>query len=563
MRMKRVFNRQGIVTLSVLLSACAAISPSVANTGPDPAYGAFLAARYADQQQDPATATRYYQTAVAADPGNRSLAGEAFVAALLAGSPRALSLAGDHADSALAIMLRGNQAAVTGHFDSAAATFSDLPPDDLGGLIRPILLAWAKAGQGDTAGAIATLTPVFANQPFGPVYVLNAAMIADTGGDKADAAQYYAQAAQDQPPNLRLVQILASWQARQGQTSAASALISQLAAVSPDLAIAVPGLAAHLADPVILTPRDGLAEAYLTLAGSLNQPSQSLLRTTFLQFALMLRPDLTAARLLLATGQAQGDPSGKIPTPAAQLNAALATLQPVGANDPLWGPAAVQEAGLLAALNRPDEAVALLNRLAAASPGNPEPIQVAGDILRNNNEFAAAIQHYNRAIALVSQPAPPASWSLYFDRGICEDQAGDWKAAEPDLLMALALAPNQPYVLNYIGYSWALRGEKLARAHDMLEQAVGLDPNDGAVIDSLGFLELRQGRKADAVSLLTKAVELAPDDAEVNAHLGNAFYAMGMTLQADYQWHRALSLKPDAKLQAEVEGRLKRFAPPG
>jgi Flp pilus assembly protein TadD len=265
---------------------------------------------------------------------------------------------------------------------------------------------------------------------------------------------------------------------------------------------------------------------------------------------------------LLATDQAQGDPSGKIPTPPAQRRAALATLQSISPNDPLWGPAAVQEAGLLASLNRPDEAVALMDRLASATPGNPEPAQVAGDILRNNNQYAAAIQ-YDKAIALVSQPAPPASWSLYFDRGICEDQTGDWKAAEPDLMTALALGPNQPYVLNYIGYTWALRGEKLAQAHDMLVQAVGLDPNDGAVIDSLGYLDLRQGKNKDAVSLLTQAVELDPDDAEVNAHLGDAFYAAGMTLQADYQWQRALSLKPDAKLQADVEGRLKQFAPPG
>ncbi len=559
----RVFRRQGVMSLGVVLSACAAGSPSAANTSPQPAYGAFLAARYADQQQDPATATIYYQAAVAADPGNQSLAGEAFVAALLAGSPRALSLAGSHADSALAVMLLGNQQAMAGHFNAAAAAFSQLPPDDLGGLIRPILLAWAKAGLGDTPGAIGTLTPVFGNQPFGPVYVLNAAMIADIGGDKADAAQFYAQAAAGQPPNLRLVQILGSWQARQGQMPAAMALVNQLGAANPDFAIAVPGLAAHLADQVVATPTDGLAEAYLTLAGSLNQPSQGLLRTTFLRFALMLRPDLAAARLLLATDQAQGDPSGKIPTPPAQRRAALATLQSISPNDPLWGPAAVQEAGLLASLNRPDEAVALMDRLASATPGNPEPAQVAGDILRNNNQYAAAIQQYDKAIALVSQPAPPASWSLYFDRGICEDQTGDWKAAEPDLMTALALGPNQPYVLNYIGYTWALRGEKLAQAHDMLVQAVGLDPNDGAVIDSLGYLDLRQGKNKDAVSLLTQAVELDPDDAEVNAHLGDAFYAAGMTLQADYQWQRALSLKPDAKLQADVEGRLKQFAPPG
>jgi Flp pilus assembly protein TadD len=96
----------------------------------------------------------------------------------------------------------------------------------------------------------------------------------------------------------------------------------------------------------------------------------------------------------------------------------------------------------------------------------------------------------------------------------------------------------------------------------MLQQAAGLDPNEGAIIDSLGFVNLRQGDTANALKLLTQAVEMDPDDAEVNAHLGDAFYAAGEKLQADYQWQRALALKPDPKLQAEIEGKLKKFQPP-
>jgi tetratricopeptide (TPR) repeat protein len=126
------------------------------------------------------------------------------------------------------------------------------------------------------------------------------------------------------------------------------------------------------------------------------------------------------------------------------LNEALATLQPIGPDDPLYGPAALQEADLLASLNRLDDAVALLNRLAAATPGNPDALQAAGDVLRGDNQYAAAIGQYDKAIAMAGRPPPAAAWTLYFDRGICEDQSGDWNAAQPDLLNALALAPNQP-----------------------------------------------------------------------------------------------------------------------
>jgi tetratricopeptide (TPR) repeat protein len=391
---------------------------------------------------------------------------------------------------------------------------------------------------------------------------LNAALIADQAGDTKDAAQLYAAAGGDPAPNLRLAQIIASWDARQGSQTQARAELTQMAATHPSLAIALPTLQTNAAQPVVTSPADGLAEAYLAVAGSLEQPSQALLRITFLRFALELRPDLAAARLLLANIQAGGDQQSTTPVPDNQLAQALATLQPIPQSDPLYAPAALQEANLMAALGQPAQAVALLDQVAAANPGSIDPLQAAADILRGNSQFADSITYYNRAIAALPRPVPAAAWSLYYDRGISRDQNGDWAAAEPDMRTALSLSPNQPYVLNYLGYTWALRGENLGQARAMLQQAAGLDPNEGAIIDSLGFVNLRQGKTADALRLLTQAVEMAPDDAEVNAHLGDAFYAAGQKLQADYQWQRALALKPDPKLQAEIEGKLKQFFPP-
>jgi tetratricopeptide (TPR) repeat protein len=235
----------------------------------------------------------------------------------------------------------------------------------------------------------------------------------------------------------------------------------------------------------------------------------------------------------------------------------------VAKGDVLYGPAGLQQANLLAALGRPQEAVAVLDGLIAAAPDDLDLLANAGDVLRNANQPAAAIGYYDRAIALVGNPPPPGTWVLFFDRGIGEDALGNWKAAQPDMLKALSLAPNQPYVLNYLGYSWAMHGEQLDKAQAMLKQAVGLAPNDGAVIDSLGYVTLREGDVKTAVALLTQAVELDPDNAEVNAHLGDAFWQAGRKLQANYQWQRALGLQPDAKLRAEITGKLQQhFGPP-
>jgi tetratricopeptide (TPR) repeat protein len=525
----------------------------------DQAYGAFLAARYADSQQDSAAATKYYALGLRADPGNSGMVSEGFLAALLAGSPEAGKLAARLPGNNLAILLQGNQAALGGDFAQAGQIFGTLPQDDLAGLVKPLLLAWASFGQGNTQAALAMLTPNFNNGPFSTVYILNAALIADAGGDEKDAAQFYGDVLSS-APDLRLAQILASWDARQGEMGLAQAQFDTLATVHPDLRIAIPALRVQMGRPVIHTATQGMAEAYLTLAGALGQPSQSFLRMTLLRFALQLRPDLTPARMLLAGAQAGGDNPQAAPTPV-QMRNALDTLAPVTPQDPLYAPVAVQEADLLAALNRPAEAVVLLEKVVALSPPDAGVFADAGDVLRVAGQNEAAIPYYDKAIAVFGANPPAGAWTLFFDRGICEDGLNNWAAAEPDMLRALALSPNQPYVLNYLGYSWALRGEKLDQAKAMLQQAVGLDPNDGAVIDSLGFVTLRLGDTATALNLLTQAVELTPDSAEVNAHLGDAFWQAGQKLQADYQWHRALALQPDAKLKAQITAELQQNFP--
>jgi tetratricopeptide (TPR) repeat protein len=558
------FGRRTAAALCILLSACAAGPLGLsAPLQPDPAYGAYLAAHYADDTGDPATAAKYYAIALRSRPDDPGLISEGFMAGVLAGDANAAAWAPRLPGNALAVLLLANQAASRGNFAQAQQDFTALPPNDLTGLIRPLLIAWAQFGQGNEQAALNDLGRDFNDSNFGSIYVLNAALIADAAGDTKNAAQLYG-AVDGSQPNLRLAQILASWATRQGQSGQAMAVFSGLVAAHPDLAIALPALEMQMNQPVIGTAADGMAEAYLTLAGALTQPQAALLRVTLLRFALALRPDLTAARLLLADTQTDADNPAAAPTPV-QMQNALDTLAPVTASDALYAPAAVQQATLMAALGRTDDAAALLRGLITSMPNNPDLLSNLADILREGSDFSAALPYYSQAITALgaqagSSPAgttPPASaWTLYFDRGICEDEGGNWAQAEPDMLAALKLSPNQPYVLNYIAYSWALHGQNLDQARTMLTQAVAVDPNDGAVIDSLGFVEMKLGNSKQAITLLTQAVQLSADDAEMNGHLGDAFWQAGEKLQADYQWQRALSLHPDAKLAAELQAKI-------
>lgn len=552
------FGRVAAVTACILLSACATggiFNSSAAVARPDPALGAFLAARYAESIGDSDNAARFYTMALKADPQNQTLVEDGFLASLLAGNNEAAGLAPRLSGNALATLTLGNQAVLAGHYKTAAGFFKTLPNDDLTTLIQPLLLAWVEFGQGQAPRAQAVLQPAFNNGPFAGIYVLNAALIADATGETKQAAQLY-NSIPIVSPNLRVAQILASWYARQGDKARADLVLEALAVAHPDLRLALPQLRAQMYKPVVATPAQGMAEAYLTMAASLSQPQALFLRNVFLRFALSLRPDLSAARLILANSLLDSaDPNNK-PT-AIQIKNALDLLAPVLPEDPLYSAVVMDEASLQAQLDQPDAAVALVNRLIINHPDDPGLLAVAGDIRRNANQCGQALPYYQKAIALLGTSRPKDAWSLFFNRGICEDEQGNWTAAEPDILQALQLSPNQPYVLNYLAYRWAEQNKNLEQAQKMLLRAVSLDPNDGALLDSLGFVELKLKNTQQAILLLITAVQLAPNSPEVNAHLGDAFSQAGQNLQAIYQWDRALFLGPDEKLKAALSMQIK------
>jgi Flp pilus assembly protein TadD len=234
---------------------------------------------------------------------------------------------------------------------------------------------------------------------------------------------------------------------------------------------------------------------------------------------------------------------------------ALAPLADIGSADPLYPLAAMREAVLLARLGHTQEARQKLRDLAAAYPASPEPQLALGDLLREQSDFLAAAAAYTTALSLLPAGSP-ATWLVYYDRGMSYDQGGDWARAQPDLEAALKLSPGQPYVLNYLGYSWAVKRHNIPEARKMIEQALQAVPNDGAIVDSLGYVMLQQGQAQAAVTTLTKAVNLEPEDPTINAHLGDAYAAAGDRLQAIFQWRRALQLGPDADLTSELLAKL-------
>ena len=141
---------------------------------------------------------------------------------------------------------------------------------------------------------------------------------------------------------------------------------------------------------------------------------------------------------------------------------------------------------------------------------------------------------------------------LYYERGIAYERGNHWDKAQPDFLKALALNPDQPQVLNYLGYTWVDKGENLQQALEMIQKAVKATPTDGYIVDSLGWAFYKLGRFNDAVDTLEQAVQLRPNDPQINDHLGDAYWKAGRKLEAHFQWNVAAALDTDGTLKAAI-----------
>ena len=497
-------------------------------------------------QADPQTAATQFLRALAAKPNDSDLLQQAFIACLIAGRSEAVQLARQLPDSQAAQLLLGEVEARAGHWQAAEQKFRLLPRQGLTQLLQPLLIAWAEQGQGHTDAALATLTPFLDGQRFRGVFALHAGLIADQAGRTTDAAKFYRIARTDfGGTNLRLAQILASWEARRGHLAEAQRTLAAMAEDVPQMAIALPRLTAAAMTQTVPRPVDGIAEAYLALAAALRQQDAGDFGMLLLRLALDLRPDFTAARLLAAD----------ILEGQHHLENALQMLTSVSNDDPLIPVIRLQRAALTERLGHTEDATRELQRIGHDYPDSPIAAMREGDILRSKQRFTDAIAAYDRAIGRLQTPGR-TDWLVFYDRGICYERSHQWTKAEADFQHALTLAPDQPYVLNYLGYSWADMGLNLTQARAMIDKAVQHRPNDGAVVDSLGWVMLRQGQIAEAVTTLERAVELNPEDASINAHLGDAYWAIGRKLEATYQWQRALTFNPEPDDAAKLEAKL-------
>lgn len=549
---------------ALLLAAAAPPPPPPAPQAgaPRAAYGDYLAASVAMQSNDYVFAAEHMLRALAADPRNRRLREQAFLATALAGRPEAQRLASGLSGNVAAALVLGNGLAAAGHWNEAIRAYGALPHDEaVGDLLRPVLVAWSEYGAGHPELGLQTLQPLLNGNRLPAFYALQAGLLADAAGRMSDAAAAYHVAQTASPGlNLALVRVIASFEARTGHLDDAQALVHALVTGIPSLAIAEAGLDASLTARTVADARQGVARAYLSVASMMTAQSRAesedggreggghgnASALLMLRFSETLDPGWSETRLVLSdVAQGMGDARG-----------AIAAIEPIRGNDPLFALAQLRIAELRHALGDDAGARAIYEDLVRAYPNQPTPSRELGELLSEEHRYAEAVTAFDRAIAATPHPTAD-DWSLFFDRAVALDRSHQWNRAEADLRHALSLSPDQPYVLNYLGYSYAEQDRNLDEARRMLERALAQKPHDGAFLDSLGWIILKQGNVPAALDQLQQAAELTPEDPAVNYHLGVAYWMAGRRVEAENQWRRALILNPDPGDLPKIEARLR------
>ncbi len=545
----------GAVVLWSLPSALAAQAPTPQDLSHSTASGSYLAARHAGVERDSETAAAYYLNVLKADPRNADLLSRTFLSVLTDGD---IDEAGRLADrliqldrtDRIARLVIGVRALKQKQYAIARQNFAQSVRGPVTDLTATLLSAWALAGAGDTHAAIDTLDRLAGPDWYAIFKDLHGGLILDVANNKKEAGKRYERAYKADPMALRTVQAYARYLSRNGGKDDALKLYQQFNKAVADHPVVVEEMkeisAGEKLPPLADSPRAGAAEALYGLGASIGRRGGEDLALVYLQLALYLEPTHAMALLSLA------DLYDSLKKP----ELAIKIYDRIPASSPLRRNAEIQVASDLDSLDRTDEAKKRLEALIAEHPKDSEAIIALGNILRGRKAFAECAEVYSKAVDNLAVPEK-ANWVLFYFRGICYERSKQWPKAEADLKKALELFPDQPLVLNYLGYSWVDQGVNLDEGMSMIRRAVEQRPDDGYIVDSLGWAYFRTGNYDEAVKNLERAVELKPEDPTINDHLGDAYWRVGRTLEAHFQWSQAIDLKPDPEDLPKIEVKLK------
>jgi tetratricopeptide (TPR) repeat protein len=520
-------------------------------------FGSYLAGHLARAARDSDNAALYYQRALARDPGNADILNDTFQLEVAAGNyDTALRLAQRLARrpkaTVIAQLFAGLDAFRKREYGRADEYFRAAERTAAGDPTIKLARAWTLLAIGRADKAIAALSTPSKAEWAVQFETVQRAFIADAGRKRAEAAQAYKTVYERNPTSSRIAEAYARHLAFWGDRDQALRVISSNGADIPPMGKALKAEIESGKRPRLLvtTPEEGLSEVFVGVGQVLATNNGVDAALVYLRKALFLNPASDVGVIELADTYAGLE----------QYQRANDLLQRIPEKSPFRLSAQLKTALNLNSLKKEDEAVALLQTLLTKQPNEAQILQTLASVESARKRYEAAIPFYDRAISLVAKPEKK-HWGLFYARGIAFERTKQWAKAEPDFKKALELNPEEPSVLNYLGYSWIDQNINIKQAFEYVQRAVKLRPNDGYIVDSLGWGYYVQGDYENAVKHLDRAVDLRPEDPTLNDHLGDVYWRLGRELEARFQWTQALTLNPEpddaAKIKKKLENGLK------
>ena len=520
--------------------------------------GAYLAARTADVEKDVPNAAQFYSTALRSDPENLYLLERAVILTAAAGEMEdALEFARKLNEAApenhiARLILAVEQIREKKHAEALQSIGSEAGGGVLADLTSALLLAWARFGVGDVETALKDLTLLKGEDWYEPFKLLHGGYIALAAGKSDEAITQLDDARELDPGAVRITEAYARALAMADREAEAGDVLEEFLTRFPDNPLALAALeeirAGDAGSGAVATPAKGAAEALAGIGAAVGQEGGVEVALLYLRLALHLDPNIAGGLAALSLGNLL-DASN-------QRETAIEAFESIAPEAPFRALGALRAALSLDGMDRTEEAEAAFKEAISRNPTDVQSYLSYGNMLRGRERFAEAAEIYSEALAQIPEPGA-ADWSVFYYRGIAYERTKQWALAEADFKKALELSPDQPLVLNYLGYSWVDMGMNLTEAMAMIRKAVELRPNDGYIVDSLGWAHYRLGDYASAVTELERAVSLRPEDPVINDHLGDAYWQQDRPLEAQFQWRHARDFGAE---EPELELILKKIA---
>jgi len=550
--------RRVLPLIALLLAGCASQPQTPVSSADDKtsqAFSTYLAARFAADDHDHGQAAHYFGQALSDDPSNASLLQMSFFYATTSGDFEA---SGKYAQAVIAASPDDRAARLAlAVIDFKHKDYADVRKQlslsakgPFTTLTLSLFDAWAAAAVHDTAGMQKDIQALLGQKGAEGMAAFHAALMEDYLGDATLAEAAYKKALSSGAPTPRVLEAYGRFLERQDRGAEAAKLYQAHIDEGGLASVTRPGLARIAAgekpEPLIRTPADGAAEALFGIAASLTDAQSADDSILFLRMALYLRADLGLGQILLADRFES----------LHKFDQAITIYHGIETISPYYRMAQIQAALDEQRLGKNDAAIADLKKLIASDPKDSEAWVALGDTYRATDKFAEAVDAYDQ----VEKTVPHLSrrdWPTFYARAMAKEKLKQLDGSEADIQLALKLSPEQPELLNYLGYSWVDRGRNIPQALTMLEKARSLRPYDGYIVDSVGWAYYQLGRYDDAAKTLEAAVLLVPGDPTINEHLGDALWRAGRHIDARFQWSHALTIADDETDKAELEKKLK------